>query len=71
VKNGAMSLLKRFILVDDGLELKIVRRGMPPGGGGEVHFRCPLRKLRPMQVSYTLYLLIVVMMLNLNLFVLR
>lgn len=50
IKNGLLPILKKFILVDDGLEFKIVKRGMPPEGGGEVHFKCPIRKLRPVKV---------------------
>uniref|UniRef100_A0A240PJW7 Uncharacterized protein n=1 Tax=Anopheles atroparvus TaxID=41427 RepID=A0A240PJW7_ANOAO len=44
IKASALPTLKRFLLVDDGLELKILKRGMMPGGGGEVMFRCPVRK---------------------------
>lgn len=51
---GALPVLKRFILVDDGLELKVTQRGVMPAGGGEVHFRCPVRRLRPQQVCATL-----------------
>ena len=46
-----LSVLKRFFLVDDGLELKVQRRGAAPAGGGQVLFTCPIRKLlRPQQV---------------------
>ncbi|KAI8437143.1 hypothetical protein MSG28_010492 [Choristoneura fumiferana] len=52
VKTAALPVLLKFILVDDGLELKVVRRGAPPLGGGEVVFRCPVRRhLRPLQWS--------------------
>ncbi|KAK3924900.1 putative RNA 3'-terminal phosphate cyclase-like protein [Frankliniella fusca] len=48
VKLSAMPTLKKFLLVDDGMELKINKRGMAPEGGGEVLFRCPNRKqLKP------------------------
>ncbi|KAK7054757.1 hypothetical protein VNI00_003220 [Paramarasmius palmivorus] len=30
--------------ISDGLELRIKRRGAPPGGGGEVQFLCPVVK---------------------------
>lgn len=31
--------------------MQIVRRGMPPGGGGEVFFSCPVRKvLKPIHL---------------------
>lgn len=32
--------------------VQILRRGMPPGGGGEVLFSCPVRKvLKPVQLT--------------------
>lgn len=50
IKSTALPILLKFILVDDGLELKVVRRGAPPLGGGEVVFKCPVRRhLRPLQ----------------------
>ncbi|KAG7308382.1 hypothetical protein JYU34_005579 [Plutella xylostella] len=50
IKAAALPILLKFILVDDGLELKVVRRGAPPLGGGEVVFRCPVKRyLRPLQ----------------------
>ncbi|CAG4959233.1 unnamed protein product [Parnassius apollo] len=50
IKSAALPVLLKFILVDDGLELKVVRRGAPPLGGGEIVFRCPVRRhLRPLQ----------------------
>lgn len=52
MKLSAMSTVKKFLVVDDGLDLKINKRGMAPEGGGEVHFRCPNRKqLRPLVVG--------------------
>ncbi|XP_034832045.1 probable RNA 3'-terminal phosphate cyclase-like protein [Maniola hyperantus] len=52
VKTAALPILLKFILVDDGLELKVVRRGAPPLGGGEIVFKCPVRRhLRPLQWS--------------------
>lgn len=51
IKGGALNILKRALVVDDGLELKVNKRGLMPAGGGEVLFRCPVRKsLRPLQV---------------------
>lgn len=42
--------MKRFLIVDDGLELKVKQRGVMPLGGGEVTFKCPVRKnLRAIQ----------------------
>lgn len=49
--SGAIPVLKKFLLVDDGLELKITKRGMAPEGGGEVVFKCPVRRqLKPIQL---------------------
>lgn len=44
LKQSSLPILKRFFLVDDGLELKIQKRGSAPGGGGQVLFRCPIRR---------------------------
>ncbi|XP_071494989.1 RNA 3'-terminal phosphate cyclase-like protein [Diadema antillarum] len=51
IKAVTFPLLRRFG-IDEGLELKINRRGAPPHGGGEVVFRCPVkRNLRPLQLT--------------------
>ena len=53
IRCSSLPVLKRFLLVDDGLTLTISKRGAPPKGGGEVIFTCPVRKqLRPLQVKY-------------------
>ncbi|KAJ6638461.1 putative RNA 3'-terminal phosphate cyclase-like protein [Pseudolycoriella hygida] len=44
IKSSALQTLKKFLVVDDGLELKIKQRGLMPLGGGEVIFKCPVRK---------------------------
>jgi len=50
LKLSVFPVLKRFLGTDEGLELKISKRGAPPGGGGEVTFSCPCRaKLRPIK----------------------
>ncbi|XP_062985351.1 RNA 3'-terminal phosphate cyclase-like protein [Elgaria multicarinata webbii] len=50
LKATAIPLLKRFGIDGEELELKITRRGMPPKGGGEVVFCCPVKKaLKPIQ----------------------
>ncbi|XP_071799447.1 RNA 3'-terminal phosphate cyclase-like protein [Asterias amurensis] len=49
IKTASFPILRKFY-IDEGLELKITRRGAPPGGGGEVVFKCPSKKtLRPLQ----------------------
>ncbi|CAG9763370.1 unnamed protein product [Ceutorhynchus assimilis] len=50
-KSSFMETLKRFVYDDEGLDLKISKRGMLPLGGGEVTFKCPIKtKLRPVQI---------------------
>uniref|UniRef100_A0A1B0CQ18 Rna 3'-terminal phosphate cyclase n=1 Tax=Lutzomyia longipalpis TaxID=7200 RepID=A0A1B0CQ18_LUTLO len=44
IQSSAMPILKRFLIVDDGLSFKVLKRGMMPNGGGEVLFKCPVRK---------------------------
>ncbi|XP_073835750.1 RNA terminal phosphate cyclase 1 [Musca autumnalis] len=52
IKGAAISVLKRFLVVDEGLELKVIKRGVAPLGGGEVLFKCPVRKtLRSIQFT--------------------
>ncbi|CAH1366757.1 unnamed protein product [Tenebrio molitor] len=51
IKTSMLSTLKKFILDDEDLNIRITKRGMLPLGGGEVIFKCPVRKqLRPIQV---------------------
>ncbi|KFM57814.1 RNA 3'-terminal phosphate cyclase-like protein, partial [Stegodyphus mimosarum] len=48
IKLSSLPVLKRFIIKDDDLEIKIISRGMAPEGGGEVLFRCPVvNNIRP------------------------
>lgn len=50
-KYSVLPILKRYY-IDEGLELKVVRRGMHPDGGGEVFFSCPVkRSLKAMQFT--------------------
>lgn len=52
VKSVTLSVLRRFLGSDDGLELKILRRGAKPTGGGEVLFKCPTKlKLVPINLT--------------------
>ncbi|XP_063729821.1 RNA 3'-terminal phosphate cyclase-like protein [Symsagittifera roscoffensis] len=51
IKYSMLPLLKRYY-IDEGLELKINRRGMPLEGGGQIYFTCPVkRSLKPMQFT--------------------
>nr|CAG4640852.1 EOG090X05X4 [Eulimnadia texana] len=50
LRAGAFPVLKKFLLDDEGLQLKINKRGAAPKGGGEIVFTCPVkRQLRPLQ----------------------
>ncbi|KAJ8927946.1 hypothetical protein NQ314_019579 [Rhamnusium bicolor] len=51
MKTSMIETLKKFMLDDDDLNLKICKRGMMPLGGGEIVFKCPIRKqTRPVQL---------------------
>ncbi|XP_063919917.1 probable RNA 3'-terminal phosphate cyclase-like protein isoform X2 [Zophobas morio] len=51
IKTSMIRAVKNFVLDDEGLEIKVTKRGMLPLGGGEVIFKCPVRKqLRPVQL---------------------
>ncbi|RZF44523.1 hypothetical protein LSTR_LSTR002296 [Laodelphax striatellus] len=51
-KQGALPVLRRFMVIDPGLELTIKKRGVEPLGGGEVHFVCPsIKQLKPIQLK--------------------
>nr|XP_022917931.1 probable RNA 3'-terminal phosphate cyclase-like protein [Onthophagus taurus] len=51
IKISSIPVLKKFVVDDEGIELKITKRGVLPNGGGEVVFKCPIRtKLRPIQL---------------------
>ncbi|KAM9306966.1 RNA 3'-terminal phosphate cyclase-like protein [Pholidichthys leucotaenia] len=52
LKATSLPLMKKFGIDGEGLELKVVKRGMAPGGGGEVVFTCPVRRtIRPIQLT--------------------
>ncbi|XP_061590290.1 RNA 3'-terminal phosphate cyclase-like protein [Cololabis saira] len=52
LKSTALPLMKRFGIDGEGFELKVVKRGMAPGGGGEVVFTCPVhRTIKPVQLT--------------------
>ncbi|CAG8596410.1 8311_t:CDS:2, partial [Acaulospora morrowiae] len=51
VRTVTLPQLRRFG-IEDGLELKISKRGSAPLGGGEVNFKCPnVKALKPMQFT--------------------
>jgi len=48
---SALPVLKHFGIIAD-LDLKILKRGCPPEGGGEVEFSCPaMRTLKPINLT--------------------
>lgn len=47
IKRNTMVWLKEVYKIDEGLDLKIIKRGMIPEGGGEVTFTCPIMKQFP------------------------
>lgn len=50
-KATTLPVMRQFGILDD-LELKIIKRGFAPDGGGEVHFHCPNpKKLRPIRFT--------------------
>ena len=51
IKASFLPVVRKFLLDDEGLEIKILKRGAAPQGGGQVLLRCPVkRQLRPVQV---------------------
>ncbi|XP_037072764.1 RNA 3'-terminal phosphate cyclase-like protein [Pollicipes pollicipes] len=45
LKHSCLPVLRCYLLLaDEQLQLKIVRRGMAPGGGGQVLFSCPVQR---------------------------
>uniref|UniRef100_A0A3P9M757 RNA 3'-terminal phosphate cyclase-like protein n=1 Tax=Oryzias latipes TaxID=8090 RepID=A0A3P9M757_ORYLA len=52
LKTTAVPLMKRFGIDGEGFDLRVVKRGMAPGGGGEVVLSCPIRRtLKPVQLT--------------------
>ena len=50
IRTVSLPLLAHFG-IEEGLELRVTRRGCPPNGGGEVFFSCPtVRHLTPVQL---------------------
>ena len=51
LRTVTLPLLKHFG-ISEGLELRVLKRGARPDGGGEVHFRCPIVKcLKPINLT--------------------
>jgi len=49
LRTVGLPLLNQFG-IDQGLELKVEKRGAAPLGGGQVHFKCPIvKELKPIQ----------------------
>ncbi|XP_056147204.1 RNA 3'-terminal phosphate cyclase-like protein [Lampris incognitus] len=52
LKSAALPVMKKFGIEGEGMDLKVVKRGMAPDGGGEVVFTCPVRRtIRPVQLT--------------------
>ncbi|XP_061555504.1 RNA 3'-terminal phosphate cyclase-like protein [Phycodurus eques] len=52
LKSTALPLMKKFGIEGEGFDLKVMKRGMAPNGGGEVVFTCPVCKtIRPVQFT--------------------
>ena len=53
IKCSAFNILKKFMSCDDNtLDIKIIKRGLKPLGGGEIIFKCPVKKnLKAIQMS--------------------
>ena len=47
-----LEVIRKFLVIDEGLKLTMLARGLPPVASGVVLFTCPVRKeLKPFQVS--------------------
>ncbi|CAB4061418.1 RCL1 [Lepeophtheirus salmonis] len=44
LRSSALPVLKKFLLIDHGIEIKVEKRGAYPKGGGQVLFKLPIRK---------------------------
>lgn len=52
IKASAFSVMKRFIIEEGSFDLKVLKRGMKPLGGGEIVFKInPVKKLKTLQLS--------------------
>lgn len=50
-KSSAFNVMKRFIIEEDSFELKVLKRGLQPDGGGEIIFKMnPVKKLKTLQL---------------------
>eukprot|EP00899_Mesostigma_viride_P007212 jgi/Mesvir1/16492/Mv10046-RA.1 len=50
-RTATLPQLRHFGVDTEGLELKVIKRGAPPLGGGEVYLRCPvIRELKALQL---------------------
>jgi RNA 3'-terminal phosphate cyclase-like protein len=54
IKSSAFNVMKRFIVEEESFEIKIIKRGLMPSGGGEIIFKMsPVKKLKTLQLSKT------------------
>lgn len=44
IRSSLLPVVKNFLVVDEGLSFKMIRRGLPPLGEGVVNFTCPVRR---------------------------
>ncbi|XP_023212195.1 RNA 3'-terminal phosphate cyclase-like protein [Centruroides sculpturatus] len=52
IKYSSLPVLKKFLINNEGIEIKIIGRGMAPNGGGQVKFTCPIcKQLMPVQLT--------------------
>ncbi|GAM27009.1 hypothetical protein SAMD00019534_101840 [Acytostelium subglobosum LB1] len=50
IRTTTLPIVRKFG-IEEGLSIKILKRGAPPGGGGCVVFRCPIvQQLKPLQL---------------------
>lgn len=52
IRSSAFNIMKRFIIEEGAYQMKVLKRGMKPEGGGEILFKIkPVLKLRALQLE--------------------